>query len=251
MRVKTKTLALWAVLVAGAVLLALVVSGPVQRKIHAQSEAVRPYTIQYHGLVTGAQGEAVPYDYLVAGRSDGNSMSKDLALNSPRHLELVASGLLVAVAPSGDNVVTMGRGTPITPRTFGDDCERYAGHTGETKTILGFRTVKVISTGRQVSVDGKNDARDTQESWLAPELNCQHLEQKITWTFNGRPNGVTTEIADWALAGEPDAALFALPENPVEVPPSVFYAALGEPYEPRMEAMYIKEKAERAALGLP
>jgi hypothetical protein len=178
-------------------------------------------------------------------------MSKDLALNSPRHLKLVALGLLIAVAPSGNNIVTMGRGTPIEIPTFGEDCERYAGHTSDTKTILGFRTVKVTSTGRQVSADGKNDVRSTEESWLAPELNCQHLERKTAWTFNGQPDGVTTETADWGIAGEPDATLFERPENPVEVPPSIFYPALGKPFAPRMESMYIKEKAERAALGLP
>ena len=144
----------------------------------------------------------------------------------------------------------MGAGKPVAPQSFGDNCERIAGHTGDAKTILGFRTLKVVSISEQRSPDGNDSTVETRESWLARELNCQHLEQKITWTHNERPNGVTTEIADWAAAGEPDATLFELPENPLEVPPSVFYPALGRRFEPRMEAMYYKRKAQRAAAGL-
>jgi hypothetical protein len=246
MKSRIRNIAFWALLLSGAVILALLVSVPVQHRIRAQNQSVKPYTIQYHGAASNAKGDATQYDFLVAQRSSGDSMSQDSSPSSPRIVKLVSSGLLIGIAPSGNKIMTMGDGKHSVAQKFGDSCEGYTGHTGETQTILGFRTVKVVSYS-----DGNNSLTQTQESWLAPDLNCQHLQQKTTWTFNGQPDGVTTETGTWAIAGEPDQALFQVPENAVDVPPSVFYPEIGRPFEPKMENTYNKQKAARAALSLP
>ena len=243
-----KSAMFWSILLSSAVILALVVSIPVQHRIRAQSQVVKPYTIQYHGVASNsAMGESVPYDLLAATRSNGDSMSQDSRPNSPRIVKLTSSGLQIAVSPSGAYIMTMGDGRPSALQTFSNNCEAYTGQTGESQTILGFRTIKVVSNTTQQSPDGSNGLVQTQESWLAPDLNCQHLEQQTTWTSNGQPDGQTTETARWAVSGEPDSALFQLPENAVEAPPSVFYPAIGQPFEPRMEQTYYRQKAARAA----
>jgi hypothetical protein len=251
MRHRIKSTALWVLLLSSAVVLALLVSVPIQYKIHAQEQLVRPYTIEYHGLAIGADGKAVPYDFLVASKSNGDSMTRNSLANSPRILNQVSAGLQVAVAPSSDKIMTMGKGQPIIPQRFGNNCEGIGGHTGEAQTILGFGTVKVVSQNQQKSPDGKDDLIQKQESWLAPDLNCLHLLQTTTWTYNGQPDGETTETATNAITGEPDPALFQVPANSAEVPPSVFYPAIGQTFVPKLETIYNKEKAIRDAAGLP
>lgn len=238
-------------MLSSAVVLALLVSIPIPHKIHAQEQLVRPYTIQYHGLAKGADGKVVSYDFLVAGNANGDSMTRNSLADSPRILNLVSMGLQIAVAPSGDKIMTMGKGKLVTPQRFGNNCEGIGGHTGEAQTILGFETVKVVSENHQKSPAGNDDLIQKQESWLAPDLNCLHLLQTTTWTYNGRADGETTETATNAIAGEPDPALFQVPTNAVEVPPSVFYPAVGQTFAPKLETIYNNEKAIRDAAGLP
>jgi hypothetical protein len=150
-----------------------------------------------------------------------------------------------------NNISTLGSGMASLPMTPPGNCEGYdSGFTGATKIILGFTTLQSIRTSTQRSKDGVDNVDETDELWLAPALNCEPLEETSTWLYNGAPDAVTTKIATAAIAGEPPASLFQMPSNAVEVAPSVFYKSIGQKVgNPRLEAVYNRDKANRAAAG--
>jgi hypothetical protein len=205
----------------------------------ADTQSVKPYTIQYKNVVTYPDGKQLPPGRaIVAGRSNGDSMEQNLEPNSPRLVTLPAKGVMISVAPSGNNVTTIGSGIPRPPRQSGEMCEDLPGRTGESRIILGFKTLKTLVTS----------GGHIEEAWVAPALNCQPLERTNIWKVEGQPDAVTKMTAVSAVAGEPDPALFKLPEHSNEVPPSVFWRALGQEI-PSGEGHYYRDKAEREALA--
>lgn len=239
---------MWVLLPALAVGLALLVSVPLGHKLVA--ERVKPYTIQYKVIVTYPDGkELPPGGIIVAGKSNGDSMEQSLTANATRSLTLPAKGVVIAVAPSGSNIMTAGGGISRPPLTWGEVCQALPGHTDESKNLLGFRTFKTVLVSDSSGPAG-NVLRHAEEAWVAPELNCQPLEKTETWTLDGQFDGVTRMTAFSAIAAEPNPSLFDLPEHPNEVPPSVFSPALGRNFTQRQEDGYLRDKAQRAALEL-
>ncbi len=252
-----KTLLKCALTPSSTLLLALLMGVGADRvQAQTQKQTVNPYQIWYHtkAIGTGTITRTYPTDEgdsFRALRSNG-----DLLESSPSSLEkfitFPSRGLSIATNTVNSNISTYGTGMPHLPMTWGKNCENYgADLTGATKTILGFTTLQIVHKGTQRSKDGAHNLDETDESWLAPALNCEPLEETSTWIYNGAPDAVTTKIATAAIAGEPPDSLFELPSHPVEVHPSVFYESIGQKVgNPRQEYAYNRDRAKRADAGI-
>lgn len=153
--------------------------------------------------------------------------------DSIRHLEFPSRGILVDYFPNNNTKMTVGRGIARPPDYFGANCDDISNQTGETKTILGFTVLHVVSG------DPTNALID---SWIAPALNCQPLLETITW-----PTSVTTKVATAALAAPPDQNLLTIPPDAQEQPPAVFYPGAGVAVRggPNAAAGYARDAATR------
>lgn len=79
-------------------------------------------------------------------------------------------------------------------------------------------------------------------SWFAPELGCAELKS-VTLLSEGVVN---EKIATLIVAGEPDSALFAIPDRYSEVPPSVFYELNPDAKETRaIDRSYYSRRPKR------
>jgi hypothetical protein len=89
------------------------------------------------------------------------------------------------------------------------------------------------------------------ETWLAPALDCMVVEKTVRWKKNhmnpdaGAYDGITTETTTSLAATAPDDSLFALQYNAVELTPSQYLTAIGQPADPKRDAAYERDKQLR------
>ena len=119
--------------------------------------------------------------------------------------------------------MTFGSGKPavdMPTHPFGANCETFSSDlTGESRTILGFRVLRLVAA--------PNETLAEQESWLAPDLNCEPLLETIQWLTDGKVYSTTTKTATSASQTPASDDLFAIPVGYTEVPPSIFSPAAG------------------------
>jgi hypothetical protein len=91
----------------------------------------------------------------------------------------------------------------------------------DPQTILGFTVVRKV-----LSQDRPGGKTTITESWLAPELGCLVMRKThgVMETSGTVLNFESVEAAH-VMVGEPDAALFSIPDDFVERTPSEAYAA--------------------------
>ena len=125
--------------------------------------------------------------------------------------------------------MTFGTGKPTVfpPHPFGPNCESYAAEmTGESKTILGFKTLHVAGKPQIQTTEDGDTLTNTEDRWVSPDLGCQALEETSTFAVNGAKN-TTTKIATSATREPPPDSMFEIPTGYPEVPPSLFLGAMG------------------------
>jgi len=137
--------------------------------------------------------------------------------------------------------------TDVLASLYGVNCEAYAGVTSESKTILGFKVLHLgPKSDDQTDPSNGEVVTTTVEAWLAPDLDCNPLEEISTWKHNGVLIETTRKIATSAIQEGPLASAFEVPAGSVEVPPSAFYQSLGEGYNQRQEDSYNRQKTLRS-----
>lgn len=92
----------------------------------------------------------------------------------------------------------------------------------EHRSILGQRVFK--------RVDNKTTGMRTtrSEQWIAPNLNCFALEEKVAVYRNGRLLGRVVRETVSLVVGEPNPSLFAIPSGFTERPPSAVFKELAQ-----------------------
>jgi hypothetical protein len=186
-------------------------------------------------------------DVFKAQRANGDSID-DVLTEHNRSLLLHSRGLLVAVDTLRHNTMTFGTGKPTTipPHPYGPNCETFAAEmSGETKTILGFKTLHVVEKPR-IDMTAERTQTETHDSWVSPDLDCQALKETATTVINGALRSTSTKLATSATREPPPDRMFEVPSGYPEVPPSVFWGAMGRGFAQRQEDHYNRQKAKRA-----
>ena len=228
----------WLTVAALAVIAAIVLRIPLKRRAIAQS-GFRP-VLAYQIWRTVTQTSSVMAVPGPASGFRGQNANGDViemlmgGTDKIRHLQFPSRGILVEYYPDNNTKMTIGRGIPQEPHYFGPNCESIPNQTGETKTILGFNTLHVVS----------GDANRSVDEWIAPALNCESLLRTLTWG-----NSANTEVATAALATPPDQSLLVVPPNAQEQSPSVFYPGAGHaiPGTPNLNSGYARDAAARSS----
>lgn len=210
------------------------------RVVGAQLNSAATYRITYHTTMSMVDGSLPTreFDTLESRRGNGDVLS----FSSTRPVVTIdryAQGLKQQINKDAGLMVTYGDGVPAAVPTYskGKNCEAYRGLTSETQTILGFRTIKVIGEGSDT---------DTVVAWIAPDLDCQVLQETHSWLRDGLVFTTNVKVATSAAVAPVEDSAFDLPPSITEVPPNTFWAASGNTAtNPKMMDMYSKQKAQR------
>lgn len=188
--------------------------------------AIHPVTVVLQETLTKADGkQVVGGKYTKAVRSDGSHVQINEILNpgSPAP----AAQRTVTLASGLRSIIDEIRGTKMTERMeVGDLTGRYkdpasqclrplSGGSGPTIGEPAVLTGEELIEGYRVYVISVRNLT----YWLAPELGCATLRIRTRYGDGEVSNQHAVKIAP----GEPDGALFAIPADYREVPPSQFY----------------------------
>lgn len=234
-------------LTAGALLIWL--AGPPDwtvKRVQAASRTFTPFTVSLLETTTGASGAKAHARRIAALRSDGSMIEVDQSLDNQgnttadqRQMTL-ADRLIVQFSPSVQ--------AKSTRRSKADDFALF--YVGAKRaatqqclaTVSGERTLKTmgevfignepVSGWQTVHTRIQQPNSPVIDSWHAPGLGCALLKQVIGYATPNQTGALVTgrseKVAEWILAGEPDTALFTIPERYEEVRPSELAGRLAE-----------------------
>jgi hypothetical protein len=176
---------------------------------------------------------------LMAYRSDGSNVTKSIPLNGlpdfgDRSLTLRPQGQRVYILDALKlKSTTASAALKAEPPALDSVCSGGAKHGMtfvKTDVYAGYDTF--VYTIKSTTPDGD---QQTVTRWLAPALQCRDIQSTLVLT---EPSGTVKNFHNYAVSiveGEPDPALFAIPDGYTEVAPSEMEsrraAALGRPLQ--------------------
>lgn len=208
-----------------------------------------PFTVKMHSAIGEAGRPETRRDlyYREAFRADGSSLWANLdskLQTTARRIQLVREGRQVTTAEPVRLKSTVRvrdwavahwksrhRDSSCTGRVFGAVALAAIGDA----TVLGVAVLKFR----------EDTPRATVEVWRAPSLNCYRLFERFEWKSQGAVVSTTTNTAISITVGDPDPALFQVPDSFREVKPSEAAARLREFFE-AAEEQHPAVKADKA-----
>ena len=206
--------------------------GYVQRVL-ARSVTATPCTIHLTEKATGKDGRTVVKHFTRAIRSDGTEVTietgtwtheqtrepipytrRQLILNSGVRVFLYDDFQLKSTAKfAGGNFAQW----QLNRADSGTDC---LGTFGGRKVLAGDLTARILGREqlnglRTVKVEMPKQMHPDLKVWYALDYGCELVGQRAVF-----PDSVDEKFVDRVLPGEPDPALFTIPGNYREVPPS-------------------------------
>jgi hypothetical protein len=178
-----------------------------------------PYTVILQESTQGPDGVVSPQGTMtLALRSDGAYLVQYEHLGTPFVL------LRTIELPTGETVVAddiRERRTTTKIRPGSSQRARMDPRQGCIKNDIGEPVFPGKVVGNRDRVAGYDTVRvlaGTSTLWFSRQLGCAQVKASTPMPTGG----VNEKIPTWIYAGEPDAALFYVPDRYQEVPPSVF-----------------------------
>lgn len=213
-------------------------------EVKAQTQSNAAFTAFEITREFAPNGDDVHDEYMtVAFKADGSSAIA-YRRESPGHVWMdirvvrdLSAGKAITVDPFTDSLITYplsarsvvfyhNRSRALTFLPMRTECTSAPANTPHS-TILGYA---VVQLQRTMGFPGAPGTQVQDEAWEAPELGCFPLEETHTLT---NPDGLTHKFVRLALSvvpGSPSPALFEIPSNYAERPPSQVFAAFARRY---------------------
>jgi hypothetical protein len=208
------------------------------QRVEASARNFTPYAVSLMETTVDSTGARIQARRVAAMRSDGSmieinqSLDKDGGIVYDQRKLTWADRLTVDFMPQLRAKST--RRSPASAfalfytgmkRVASEQC--LATLSGErTRDTMGEVLVNTETVGAWRAVHTRISQPNSPviDSWYAPELGCALVRQVIGYQNSSQTGaliqGQSEKVIEWALAGEPDSALFAVPADYEEMPPS-------------------------------
>lgn len=197
-----------------------------------QLQGARAYTIEFHERISTTSGKTRQGRWLVARRSDGSTVKKLLlapTLIGDREIKLASEGKLVMVSDSHRRKST--RMETFHAHAEDPTCMTHPQLVGKLYEFLGTGTYNGFSVVKHTFEQPLKGRTMQGERWEAPDCNCEPVFEKIRWINSEGVVYQTTEREAVSITlGEPDPALFTVPDYPEGPPSSVVNPTGAAPY---------------------